>query len=197
MMREPKILVLTGSLRSGSFNGYLADLAMKELVRADAEVTRISLADYPLPLFDADMELRDGVPEPAKALKRMFQAHQGVFIASPEYNASITPLMKNTLDWLSRLNDRGEPRKAAFKERVFSVGSAGTGQFGGMRALLALRTVLEVGLGALVLPEQICVPHAGDAFAADGGFRDERLTTALRDQMRRLVREATTYTRCG
>lgn len=192
-MRNPKILVLTGSNRSGSHNGRLADLAMTELVRADAEVTRIALADYPLPLYDADLEVRDGVPETARLLKRQFQAHQGVFIASPEYNAGVTPLLKNTLDWLSRLSERGEPRKAAFKERIFAVGSTGTGQFGGMRALLSLRTILEVGLGALVLPEQVCLPHAGDAFAEDGSLRDERVTAALREQMRRLVREASNY----
>lgn len=193
-MRNPKILVFAGSIRSGSYNAQLADMATKELVRADAEVTRISLADYPMPLFDADIEQRNGVPEQAKALKRMFQAHGGVFIASPEYNASVTPLLKNTLDWLSRLSDPGEPRKAAFKERVFAVCSAGTGQFGGMRALITLRTILEVGLGALVLPEQVCVTHAGDAFAADGSLRDERVAKALRDQARRLVREAMVYT---
>ncbi len=192
-MRNPKILVFAGSNRSGSFNVRLAGMAMKELAQADAEVTRISLADYPLPLYDADFEAAKGVPDNAVALKRQFQAHSGVFIASPEYNASITPLLKNTLDWISRVAERGEARNAAFKNRVFTVGSASPGQFGGMRGLMTLRTVLEVGLGALVLPEQVCVPNAGDAFAEDGSLRDERVATALRNQARRLVREASAY----
>ncbi|AXS38992.1 NAD(P)H-dependent oxidoreductase [Breoghania sp. L-A4] len=192
-MRNPKILVFAGSNRSGSFNVRLADMVMKELVQADAEVTRISLADYPLPLYDADLEAAKGVPEHAVALKRLFQAHSGVFIAAPEYNASVTPLLKNALDWISRVAERGEARNAAFKNRVFAVGSASPGQFGGMRGLMTLRTVLEVGLGALVLPEQVCVPHAGDAFAEDGSFREERVATALRTLARRLVREASTY----
>lgn len=192
-MRTPKILVFAGSVRTGSYNARLADLAMKELVQADSEVTRISLADYPLPVYDADLEKAKGVPDEAKALKRLFQAHHGVYIASPEYNAAVTPLLKNTLDWVSRLNDSGEPRKAAFKDRVFALGSASPGQFGGMRGLLMLRSILEVGLGALVLPEQVCVPRAGDAFSADGAFNEDALASALRAQTRRLVREASAY----
>src|SRR5688572_23783585 len=98
-----KILVIPGSLRTGSYNVRLAALAVKELTLADADVTRISLADYPLPLYDADLLLKAGPPDNAVKLKQMMMVHQGVFIASPEYNASITPLLKNTIDWISRV----------------------------------------------------------------------------------------------
>src|SRR6202161_1265436 len=120
----PKILVIPGSLRTGSHNARLAPLATKEWALAEAEVTRISLADYPLPLFDADLLADSGLPDAAVQLKRMVMAHQGVFITSPEYSASVTPLLKNTIDWISRVRDHGEPTYAAFKGRVFAIGSA-------------------------------------------------------------------------
>src|ERR1700752_4564376 len=102
-MSYPKILVIPGSLRSASYNIRLAAVATKELTLAEADVTRISLADYPLPLFDAGFVAE--LPPAAVALKRMVMAHQGVFITSPEYSASVTPLMKNTIDWISRGRD--------------------------------------------------------------------------------------------
>jgi len=101
MMRRPKILVFAGSIRTASFNARLAALAVKELASLNADVTRISLVDYPLPIFHGDIEAEQGTPANALKLKRMFGIHHGVFIASPEYNASITPLLKNTLDWVS------------------------------------------------------------------------------------------------
>src|ERR1700724_4900943 len=105
-MTGPKILVIPGPLRTGSHNARLAALATKELALAEAEVTRISLQDYPLPLFDADLAAGSGLAPVAVQLKRMVMAHQGVFIASPEYSASVTPLLKNAIDWISR----GGPR---------------------------------------------------------------------------------------
>ena len=105
-----------------------------------------------------------GPPEHAIQLKRMMAQHQGVFIASPEYNASITPLLKNSLDWISRVREGKEPPLAAYKNRVFAIGGASNGAYGAMRSLLALRQVLEIGCGALVIPEQIAVMRAADAF---------------------------------
>src|SRR5271170_4691858 len=118
-MATPKILVIPGSLRAGSLNASLAALAAKELTLAEAEVTRISLEDYPLPLFDADLVTSAGLPQPAVQLKHMLMAHQGVFISSPEYSASVTPLIKNTIDWISRVREGAEPTYAAFRGRVF------------------------------------------------------------------------------
>ena len=143
-MPAPKILVIPGSLRTGSHNARLAALAAKELVLADAEVTQISLQDYPLPLFDADTMAADGLPPRALQLQRMMAAHQGVFVTSPEYTASVTPILKNTIDWVSRARVRGEADYSAFKDRVFAIGAASSGAGGGMRSLMALRHILEL-----------------------------------------------------
>ena len=123
----PKILVFAGSIRTGSHNARLAALAAKELALTGADVTRISLEDYPLPIYDGDDEAKSGAPANARKLKQMMAAHQGVFIASPEYNASITPLLKNTIDWISRVRERGEPPLAVFKNRAFAIGGASDG----------------------------------------------------------------------
>jgi chromate reductase, NAD(P)H dehydrogenase (quinone) len=186
-MYGPKILVMAGSLRAGSHNGRLAALVAKELALAEAEVTRISLADYPLPLLDADLLAASGLPDNAVKLKQMLAAHQGVFIASPEYTASVTPLLKNAIDWITRVRERNDAPHSAFKDRVFALGSASARADGGLHALLALRQILEVGCGALVLPEQVNVGSADDAFDEMDNLRDEELMTALKDMVRRLI----------
>lgn len=189
-MRHPKILVFAGSLRSGSYNAQLAALAAKELALLDAEPTLISLADYPLPLYDGDLEAKSGPPETAVRLKRMMASHRGVFIVSPEYNASLSPLLKNALDWISRVRDEGEPPLAAFKNRAFALGAASPGTLGGYRGLMALRQVLELGCGALVLPEQVAVRETATGFDEIGSLRDERTARTLRNTLGRLVETA-------
>src|SRR6185437_14211866 len=129
------VLVFAGSIRTGSHNARLAALATKELLLAGADVTRISLADYPMPLYDGDLEGSSGAPGNAYKLKALMMAHQGVFIASPEYNASMTPLLKNALDWISRVRERGEEPLAAYKNRVFAIGAASDNPYGGMCSL--------------------------------------------------------------
>jgi len=186
-MPIPRVLVLAGSIRTGSFNARLAALAAKEIARAEAEVTRISLLDYPLPLYDGDRESRSGPPENAVKLKRMFCAHGGVFIASPEYNASVTPLLKNAVDWISRVRENREPPLSAYRNRVFALGAASNGPYGGMRSIMAMRQVLELGCGALVIPEQISVPRAEQAFDDMDNLKDEVLAAALKTVARRLV----------
>jgi NAD(P)H-dependent FMN reductase len=186
-MPIPKVLVLAGSIRTGSFNARLAALAAKEIARAEAEVTRISLLDFPLPLYDGDLEARSGPPENAVKLKRMFCAHQGVFIASPEYNASVTPVLKNAVDWISRVRENKEPPLSAYRNRVFALGAASNGTYGGMRSIMALRHVLELGCGALVIPEQVAVREASHAFDENDELKDERSAGQLRAVARRLV----------
>jgi NAD(P)H-dependent FMN reductase len=117
----------------------------------------------------------------------MLTAHQGVFIASPEYSASVTPLLKNAIDWISRVREHGEPTYAAFKDRVFAIGSASSGTGGGLRSLMALRQILELGCGALVIPEQVAVPRADQAFDDMDNLKDESLAAALKAVARRLV----------
>jgi len=189
-MPAPKILVLAGSLRAGSSNARLAALAAKELTLAEADVTRISFADYPLPLFDADLMADSGLPRQAIALKDMVAANAGVFIASPEYSASIPPLIKNAIDWMSRPRDRGEPNYAVFKNRIFALGAASPSSNGGIRGLMALRQSLELGCGALVLPEQIAIGRAQGAFDDMDNLKDEAQAAALKTLARRLVEMA-------
>jgi NAD(P)H-dependent FMN reductase len=186
-MSIPKILVIPGSLRTGSHNARLAALAAKELALAGAEVTRISFEDYSLPLFDADLVGASGLPPAAVRLKRMLMAHRGVFITSPEYSASVTPLLKNAIDWVSRVRDHGEPTYAAFKGRVFAIGAAANSGNGGLRSLMALRQILELGCGALVIPEQVAVPRAEQAFDDRDNLKDESLMAAMQAMARRLV----------
>lgn len=192
-MAPPKILVIPGSLRAGSYSGRLAALAVKAFALAEADVTRISLADYPLPIYDGDLEAKSGLPQSAVQLKRMLSVHQGVFIATPEYNASMPPLLKNAIDWISRVRERGEPPLAVFRERAFALGATSPGGFGGMRSLLALRQVLEIGCGALVLPEQVAVPRADQAFDEMDNLKDEHAAAALKAVVQALLDMARNY----
>jgi NAD(P)H-dependent FMN reductase len=187
---SPRILVFAGSIRAGSFNARLAALAAKELTLAEAEVTLISLADYPMPLYDGNLEAQAGPPENAYRLKRLICMQHGVFIASPEYNASIAPLLKNTLDWVSRVREGKEPPLAAYKNRAFALGAASNGTYGGMRSLMALRHVLELGCGALVIPEQVAVREAAQAFDENDAIKDERTAKLLSAALARLVEMA-------
>jgi len=191
-MANPKILVLPGSTRAGSHNVRLAALDAKELTLIDADVTRISLADYPLPIYEADLDARAGQPANAVKLKQMMMAHHGVFIATPEYSASVPPMLKNALDWVSRVRERGDPTYAAFKGRVFAIASASPGKFGGLRAAMALRQVLELGCGALVIPEQVSVSQADHAFDDMDNIADNNTANLLRAQLSRLVEMAQT-----
>ena len=186
-MPTPKILVLPGSTRAGSHNVRLAALAAKELTLLDADVTRISLADYSLPIYEAELEAKAGAPFNAIKLKQMIMAHRGVFIASPEYSASVTPLLKNAIDWVSRVRERGDPTYAAFKGRVFAIASASPQRAGGLRSLMALRQILELGCGALVIPEQVAISQADHAFDDMDNIVDIGTANLLRAQLARLV----------
>jgi chromate reductase, NAD(P)H dehydrogenase (quinone) len=189
-MANPKILVMAGSLRAGSTNTRLAALAAKEIALADADVTRISFADYPLPLFDADMLSETGHPKAALELRAAITGHQGIFIASPEYSASVPPIVKNAIDWVSRPREKNELSYAAYKGRVFALGAASPSGAGGVRGLMALRQVLEMGCGALVLPEQITVGGAQAAFDEMGNLKEEARAASLKALARRLVEMA-------
>lgn len=189
-MAIPKILVFSSSTRTGSYNTKLAALAAKELTLIDADVTRISLADYPLPIYDADLDARTGQPANALRLKQMMMAHHGVFIASAEYSASVTPILKNAIDWVSRVRERGDPTYAAFKGRVFAISSASSEPGGGLHSLTALRQILELGCGALVIPEQVAISDAAQAFDDMDNIIETRIANQFRTQLERLVEMA-------
>lgn len=190
-MTTTKILLFSGSTRTESLNNKLTKLAAAELTALGAEVSHISLADYPLPLYNGDEEAADGIPENARRLKALFRDHHGIFIGCPEYNASLTPLLKNTIDWVTRVHD--ETRAiTAFRDRVFAIGCA-AGGFGGLRASMALRQILEIGLGATVIPEQVLIRSAMNAFDENGQFLDDGNTEKVRSTCQRLFAEATRY----
>jgi NAD(P)H-dependent FMN reductase len=161
--RQPRILVFPGSNRSGSWNAKLAGLLVKTLAGMDCRPTRISLRDYPLPIFDEDLETEKGHPESALRLARLFHEHDGVIIVSPEYNCSVTPLTKNTVDWVSRIKADSGGQLAPYRRKVFGLASASPGKFGGVRGLFHLRATLG-NCGALVIPDQVSVTHAEAAF---------------------------------
>lgn len=192
-MIAPKILVVPGSLRSHAADVQLAALATKELALIEAEVTRISLADYAMPLYDAEGEALAGPPLEAVKLKQMLCAHEGVLIVTPQYNASLPPVLKNAIDWIAGVRERSDAAQAAFRGRAFAIASCG-GRDGGVQALTALRQVLELGCGALVIPEQTAVPDAegafDSAFDSMGDLADVRAGRLLKDQMRALVEMA-------
>jgi chromate reductase, NAD(P)H dehydrogenase (quinone) len=162
-MAALKILVIPGSLRTGSLNARLAAVAAYELAQAGAEVTRISLADFPLPIYDGDLQAKSGVPKNAVNLKRMIGAHHGVLIVTPEYNASIPPLVKNTIDWVTRVQDAHEARGQVFRRRAFAIAAASQSRLGGSRSLAALRLILS-SCQALVIPNQLALSFAGEAY---------------------------------
>jgi NAD(P)H-dependent FMN reductase len=162
-MSALKILVIPGSLRTGSLNAKLAATIAVELALAGAEVTRISLADFPLPIYDGDLQAKSGVPKNAINLKRMMSSHHGVLIVTPEYNASIPSLLKNAIDWVSRVQDPQETRGQVFHERPFAIAAASGGRLGGTRALMALRLILSA-CQAQVVPNQLALSFAGEAY---------------------------------
>lgn len=191
-MTKPAILVFAGSTRTGSINEKLAVNAAKAIGDAGGDVTHISLADYPMPIYNGDLEEAEGVPENGKNLADLFVRHQGIFIAAPEYNGGITPLLKNTIDWVSRpkATDR---TPGPYKGRVFAIGGASNGGFGGYRGLLQLRHTLENALGTLMVPEMVSVPAANQAFDDAGKLVAERPAGLLRTVAERLVDMAGRY----
>lgn len=177
-MSHPRILAFAGSLRTHSLNKKLVRYAAEMAKAEGAEITTIDLRDYPLPLFDGDLEEREGLPENAKKLKAMFREHDGLLIASPEYNSSITAVLKNAMDWVSRAESEGEPSLVAFRGKVAALMSASPGALGGLRGLVHLRVILG-NLGVIVLPEQVAVPKAHEAFDEQGLLKDQRTASQV------------------
>jgi chromate reductase len=162
-MSALKILVIPGSLRTGSLNAKLAAAAGYEFAQVGADVTRISLADFPLPIYDGDLQSKAGVPKNAINLKRMMSAHHGVLIVTPEYNSSVPALVKNTIDWVSRVHDSHEVRGQVFRERAFAIAAASESRLGGTRSLAALRLILTA-CQATVIPNQLALSFASSAY---------------------------------
>src|ERR1700704_4730424 len=185
-MSALKILVIPGSLRTGSLNARLAAAIAPELVQSGAEVTRISLSDFPLPIYDGDLQAKSGVPKHAVNLKRMIGAHHGVLIVTPEYNSSVPALVKNTIDWVSRVQDAHEGRGDVFKGRVFAIAAASGGRLGGTRALAALRLILTA-CHATGGPDQIAPSFADQAYDEMDHLKHPADIEALKAMVRQLI----------
>ena len=173
-----KILALAGSTRQESFNRRLLKVSVEGARQAGAEVTLVDLTEYEMPLFDQDLEYREGVPDAAVELKQLLINHQGLLIASPEYNGFPAPLLKNTFDWLSRQQNGHEPPLFAFKGKVASIMSASPGTGGGARGLTMLRILLQ-NLGVMTLPEQVALGRAAQAFREDGRLHNDEMQLAV------------------
>jgi chromate reductase len=181
-----KILVIPGSLRTGSLNVRLAAAAAHEFAKAGADVTRISLGDFPLPIYDGDLQTKSGVPKNAINLKRMIGAHHGVLIVTPEYNSSVPPLLKNTIDWVSRVQDLHETRGQVFRGRPFAIAAASENRLGGVRVLAALRLILSA-CHATVIPGQLALPFATEAYDDMDRLRHPADIEALDALVRQLI----------
>ncbi len=168
MSERVRIVVFAGSVRRGSYNRRLAASAADLVDQAGAEAVRIDLADYPAPLYNGDLEAERGLPDSVVALKRAFAESAGFVAVSPEYNGSISPLMKNTIDWMSRRGEDPAPM-LPFRGKVAGLLAAAPGRLGGLRGLVELRRVLS-GIGVLVVPAQYALHGAGEAFAEDGSL---------------------------
>lgn len=177
MSKSPRILAFAGSLRKDSFNQRLVRLAARAAESAGAKVTVINLRDYPMPIFDEDLEAAIGLPEPAMKFRSLMYEHDGLLIACPEYNSSITAALKNTIDWASRPLP-GEPPLKAFRGKAAALLSASPGALGGLRGLVHVRAILG-NIGVIVLPDQIAVPRAHEVFNADGSLKDAKQQEAV------------------
>jgi chromate reductase len=182
----PKILAFAGSARAASLNKKLIALAAEGARAASAKVTLIDLADFPMPLFDQDLEDRDGMPEHAARFKKLLIDHDGLLIASPEYNSAFSPLLKNCLDWASRATSENEPPLLAYRGKFASLMAASPGALGGLRGLVFLRMLLA-NIGINVLATQKAIPAAYEAFAEDGSLKNARDAQAVADLGRELA----------
>ncbi len=165
-------MAFAGSLRRDSFNKRLVKVAARAAEGAGTAVSLIDLNDFPMPIFNEDLEKAEGTPEHASRLKELMVAHDGFLVASPEYNSSITGVLKNAIDWASRPAPE-EPPLVAFRGKVAGLLAASPGTLGGLRGLVHVRAILG-NIGVLVLPEQIAVARAHEAFADDGTLKDSK-----------------------
>ena len=185
-MAAPKILIIPGSLRTGSRNAKLAAVAADAFAQAGLDVTRISLGDFALPIYDGDLQAKSGVPKNAINLKRMMAAHHGILLVTPEYNSSVPALVKNSIDWVSRVQEPNESRGQVFRERAFAIASASAGRLGGTRALAALRLILSA-CHATVIPNQLALSFADEAYNDMDRLNHASDLEALQALVRQLV----------
>lgn len=186
MSNKPKILAFAGSLRKESFNKKLVKIAIKGAEEANAEVTYIDLKDYPLPVYDQDIEDATGIPENALKLKKLMLSHDGFLISSPEYNSSISAAFKNVIDWTSRPASKDEVYLCCFIDKVVTLMSASPGNLGGLRGLVHVRAMFS-NIYSIVLPHQKCISMADQAFNPDGSLKDPKQQKEVMNLGKRLA----------
>lgn len=174
-----KILAFSGSARKDSFNQKLVAIAAEGAREAGADVTLINLKDYPMPLYDGDLEAKDGLPEYALKFKALLASHDALLIASPEYNSAFSPLLKNAIDWASRPTEENELMVSAYRGKVAGIMSTSPGALGGMRGLVFLRMLLE-NIQVMVHPEQKAVSSCYEAFSEDGNLKSEEVQASIK-----------------
>lgn len=184
-----KLLFFAGSARKDSYNKKLVKEAVSIAAELGASVTHIDLKDFPMPIYDGDLEAESGLPENAEKLKKLFCEHAGFFISSPEYNSSISPLLKNSLDWISRPSAKGEASLIAFSGKVCGLVAASPGGFGGLRGLVPLRMMLG-NIGVFVVPSQLAIPFANKAFTEDDKLIDAKQIENLRGVVKQFIETA-------
>jgi len=174
---KPKILAFAGSTRTESYNKKLVKVAVRGAEAAGAEVTYVDLRDLPMPLYDGDLEAKEGIPPNGVKFKQLLLAHRGLLISAPEYNSGISGILKNAIDWASR-ELTGESPLACFDKKVAVLMSASPGALGGLRSLAMVRSILS-NIRVLVLPQQIAVPRAHEAFNPDGSLKDAKQQASI------------------
>jgi len=184
-----KLLFLAGSAGINSLNKKLARYACRLANDKGANAEFIDLKNYEMPLYCTDWELENGIPDAAKELKRKFQECDGFFIASPEYNSTFTPLIKNTIDWMSRPHEKNEAILSAYKGKIAALSSTSPGPLGGLRGLTPLRTMLS-NIGVHVIPTQVAVGGA-DAIDDDGNLTKDKDIQMMQDVVDQFVATAT------
>ncbi|MCE5318524.1 MAG: NAD(P)H-dependent oxidoreductase [Parachlamydia sp.] len=173
MSEKPKILAFAGSLRQESFNKKLVKIAVKGAQEAGGDVTYIDLRDYPLPVYDQEIEDKEGLPPNAIKIKELMWQHEGFLISCPEYNSSLSAVFKNTIDWASRQVNQEEVYLSCFIDKVVALMSASPGGLGGLRGLVHARAMFG-NIYSLVLPKQKSISQADKAFTPEGNLKDAK-----------------------
>jgi NAD(P)H-dependent FMN reductase len=190
MSFTPKILAFAGSTREGSFSKKLVKVAAEAARKAGAEVTYLELRDLELPLYDGDLEQKHGLPAGGRKLKDLMLAHHGFLIAAPEYNSSLSGVLKNAIDWASRPVPNEKPLEC-FTGKIAALFSTSPGSLGGLRMLVHLRAILE-NIGTMVLPAQVAIPKGAEAFQEDGSLKDtaqQKKVQALCEELVQVIRK--------
>ncbi len=185
-----KLLFFAGSARKASLNKRLVKAASLKAEEFGAEITIVDLKDYPMPIYCGDIEESDGVPEAAQKLAEIVKQHDGIFIACPEYNSSITPLLKNTLDWVSRLKTDATPPRTPWHDRVYAIGGTSMGMMGGLRGIQYMTQLLINGYQLQVIPQTVAVGRGHEIIEDDGSITNPQVEAMLIGSMKALVETA-------